>query len=184
MIWTALAKWWRKIDRMAQEQYPPWMRLSFRLAVYSSIWMSLAVLPGPPSWVTGVVLIPLLGGMAIGGGPFASRTTRFTTTMETYGTTLMGISATFAVGALIGLSILKPECPPTGCIPLAFRYAVMWWTITTGAWTVIAGVSWMTLPQDQTWSEWARELAARLVIGSTVLAAVLLVTFGLLFGEA
>lgn len=184
MTWIAAAKRWRQFDRMAQEQYAPWQKLLFRLAIYSAIVPTLAALPWLPTWVTGVALVPLLGGMAIAGGPFASRNARFTRVMDSYGTTLMGISATFAVGALIGLSILSPDCPPTGCASLALRYAVMWWTITTGAWTVIAGVAWMTLPQDQTWSSWARELAGRLVIGTTLAAAVLLVAFGLLFAES
>ena len=184
MIWTRLVESWRTLDEQAQSRFQPWERFIFRLVGYFAVWLGLVHLNMLPAWMTAVVIIPFLDGMVLAGGPLASRTRRLTPVVAVNGNTLMAISATFAVGALIGLSILNPDSTTTCDDALWTRQAVMWWAITTGAWTVVAGVFGMTVPSDRRWSAWAEELAARLVVGTTVVAAVLLVAFGLLFGQS
>jgi len=58
------------------------------------------------------------------------------------------------------------------------------WGLTAGAWTVVAGIWGMTRVGDSDGARLARELAGRIVVGNTVVAAILLVVFGLMFSGA
>jgi len=58
--------------------------------------------------------------------------------MEDIGCCLMGISGAFAVGAMIGLTIIQNVA--NACDKGAWCFAVMWWAITAGAWTVVVGI--------------------------------------------
>ena len=158
-------------------------RGSIRLAAVAGLWWVLATQEWIPSLVTGVVVVPLLGGMLVAGGLVtAYNSTRFTKSVKKTGLALMGISASFAVGALIGLSILNGS--QNACAGRAECLLVMWWAILAGVWTVLAGIWGMTRDGDSKWADYQREVAARLVVGTTVVAAVLLAVFGLMFSGA
>ena len=118
-----------------------------RLAGMVGLWWALNTQEWIPDLVTGVVVVPALFAILVCGGPVAAySSTRYTQVVERHGGALMAISASFAVGALIGLSILSGG--PSPCDGRAWCLAVMWWAICTGAWTVLAGIWGMTRSGD------------------------------------
>ena len=83
---------------------------------------------------------------------------------------------------MIGLSILSGG--PSPCNGRTLCLVVMWWAICTGAWTVLAGIWGMTRSGDSPGAIYHREMAARIVVETTVGSAVLLMAFGLMFSGA
>lgn len=160
------------------------VKLCIRLPVIGAGWYGLLAQEWVPDLVKGVLVVPLFGGILLCGGPVASyESTRFTKVVDRSGTTLMTISASYSAGTLIGLAILNGN-DPTPCSGRWICSAVMWWAIVTGAITVLAGIWGMTRSNNEPWGPWAREQAARLVVGTTVVATVLIVVFALVFSGA
>lgn len=183
MIWVWLRQFAGWLDGAVDRVVVAWLRGWFRLLVLVGLWWVLNTREWIPNLVAAVVVVPLLFGILVCGGPAAAyNSTRYTTIVRRNGGTLMTISAAFAVGSLIGLSILSGRS--SHCGGSAWCLAVMWWTICTGSWTVLAGIWGMTRRGDGPVAVWQREVAARIVVGTTVVAAVLLALFGLMFSGA
>ena len=183
MIWVELRRFAAWVDRTVDRMVAAWLRGWIRLAGLTVLGWVLNTQEWIPDLVFAVVVVPLLFGVLVCGGPVAAyNSTHYTTMVRRHGGTLMTISAAFAVGALIGLSILSGG--PSPCDGRVWCLGVMWWAICAGVWTVLAGIWGMTRSGDSAVAAWQREMAARLVVGTTVAAAVLLALFGLMFSGA
>ena len=183
MIWVWLRQFAGWLDEATDRIMAAWLRGWIRFGGLVGMGWVLNTQEGIPDLVSAIVVVPLLFGMLVCGGPVAAyNSTRYTRMVRRHGGTLMTISAAFAVGALIGLSILSGG--PSSCDARPWCHAVMWWAICTGAWTVLAGIWGMTRSGNGAVAAWQREVAARIVVGTTVVAAVLLALFGLIFSGA
>ncbi|MDE0231189.1 MAG: hypothetical protein OXI56_05595 [bacterium] len=183
MIWQWLGQFVEWLAEVPDQMMAAYLRWAFRYGGVVGLLWALSTQEWVPDLVHAVVVVPPLFGMLLCGGPVASYgSARYTEVVERYGGVLMAISASFAVGALIGLSILSGG--PSPCDGRAWCLGVMWWAICTGAWTVLAGIWGMTRTADTAGAAWARETAARIVVGTTIVAAVLLAIFGLMFSGA
>ena len=152
---------------------------------YGLLWVASVNTGVLPLWLSGVVMPPLLLALVWFGGHRAAHILRYTYILDKHAHAFVRVATSFGIGSLVGIAIIFDKEVIRSLVnastldrfySLAAVIAMLW-VIASAACAVSSGLFWMVMPPH--W-KWARELAARVSTGTTLLTPILFLPYFLL----